>query len=106
MSLDKFEKDLDRMRAGKNIAGNVKNTSINDLIHDQELIHEWEEYLLNSDDIFAYCSRFRQVDPICQKLSEKDFLMICIIMMSNRIRKLDDLNFSLHEKLSEIIGKD
>lgn len=105
MSLDKFEKDLERLKAGKNIAGNIKNTSINDLICDEELIHEWEEYLLENDDTFAYCSKFREVDSLCKKLSEKDFLMICIIMMSNKVRRLEDRNYSLQEEIADIMCK-
>lgn len=99
MSLDKFEKDLERLKAGKNIAGNI-STPMSDLIHDTELIRDWEEYLMATDDTFAYCSRVRDVDTVCQKLSEKDFLMICIIMMSNKIRKLDIQNDSLHADLA------
>ncbi len=105
MSINKFEKDLERMKKGKNWAGNI-NTCMNDLICDEELIHEWEEYLLQESYIFAYCSKFREVDSKCKKLSEKDFLMMCIIMMNNKIKKLDDQNYSFQEKLAEIMCKD
>ena len=100
MSMDKFEKDLKRIKAGRNIAGNVKNTSISDLIGDEELIHEWEEYLLESNDVFSYCSSFRKVNEYCKRMSERDFLMICIIMMNNKMVKLEDENFSLQEEIA------